>query len=199
MKPHVSSIREMNSHKLTWDDWIPVLEDELEKEMQHDVSATPRDRKTVEARRLYDCDKLETMGSSAYCVISSIIKGKLQSITCWRILTNAGMDSTVLKRVSMWSKIMNTPKTILVELSKLKDGKIVKRLWNKNKKTPITSQEIRKAGEKKKGDAKGETFTKAEQALERAFGSIAVLKNVELTAADRKRLEELRDEIEGLL
>ena len=28
----------------------------------HDVSAKPQDRKTVEARILYDCDKLETMG-----------------------------------------------------------------------------------------------------------------------------------------
>jgi HD superfamily phosphohydrolase YqeK len=28
----------------------------------HDVSASPQDRKTVEARILYDCDKLETMG-----------------------------------------------------------------------------------------------------------------------------------------
>jgi HD superfamily phosphodiesterase len=137
----------MNSQKLTWQDWIPVLEDELEKEMQkapdisqvhatdhihrvwhrclrigqdlgadllvlvaatylhdlgrhyiqdkvhgalsaeiaepvlerigfpndkraavlhaigvHDVSATPQDRKTIEARILYDCDKLETVG-----------------------------------------------------------------------------------------------------------------------------------------
>ena len=28
----------------------------------HDVAATPQDRKTVEARILYDCDKLETVG-----------------------------------------------------------------------------------------------------------------------------------------
>jgi HD superfamily phosphodiesterase len=28
----------------------------------HDVSASPQDRKTVEARILYDCDKLETVG-----------------------------------------------------------------------------------------------------------------------------------------
>ena len=137
----------MDTEKISWEDWIPVLEDELEKEMQkapeisqvhatdhihrvwsrclrigqdlgadlmvlvaatylhdlgrhyiqdkvhgalsaeiaepvlqridfphekreavlhairvHDVSATPQDRKTVEARILYDCDKLETVG-----------------------------------------------------------------------------------------------------------------------------------------
>jgi HD superfamily phosphodiesterase len=137
----------MNSEKFSWENWIPVLEAELEKEMQkapeiskvhatdhihrvwhrclkigqeldadlivlvaatylhdlgrhyiqdkvhgalsadlaepvlerigfpnekreavlhvirvHDVSASPQDRKTVEARILYDCDKLETMG-----------------------------------------------------------------------------------------------------------------------------------------
>jgi HD superfamily phosphodiesterase len=137
----------MGAQKISWEDWIPVIEDELEKEMQkapeisqvhatdhihrvwqrclkigqdlgadlivlaaaaylhdlgrhyiqdkvhgalsaemaepvlekisfphekrdavlhairvHDVSANPRDRKTVEARILYDCDKLETVG-----------------------------------------------------------------------------------------------------------------------------------------
>ena len=139
--------RVMDTEKISWEDWIPVLEDELEKEMQkapeisqvhatdhihrvwsrclrigqdlgadlmvliaatylhdlgrhyiqdkvhgalsaeiaepvlqridfphekreavlhairvHDISATPQDRKTVEARILYDCDKLETVG-----------------------------------------------------------------------------------------------------------------------------------------
>jgi len=137
----------MSSEKISWEDWIPVLESELKKEMQkapaisqvhatdhihrvwhrclgigrdlgadltvlvaatylhdlgrhyiqdkvhgalsaekaepvlerigfphekraavlhairvHDVSATPQDRKTLEARILYDCDKLETVG-----------------------------------------------------------------------------------------------------------------------------------------
>ncbi len=137
----------MSSEKISWEDWIPVLEGELKKEMQkapaisqvhatdhihrvwhrclgigrdlgadltvlvaatylhdlgrhyiqdkvhgalsaekaepvlerigfphekraavlhairvHDVSATPQDRKTLEARILYDCDKLETVG-----------------------------------------------------------------------------------------------------------------------------------------
>jgi HD superfamily phosphodiesterase len=137
----------LGTEKISWEDWIPVLEDELEKEMQkapaiskvhatdhihrvwhrclkigqdlgadlmvlvaatylhdlgrhyiqdkihgalsaeiaepvlerigfppgkreavlhairvHDVSATSQDRKTVEARILYDCDKLETVG-----------------------------------------------------------------------------------------------------------------------------------------
>jgi HD superfamily phosphodiesterase len=137
----------MDVERMSWEDWLPVLEDELEKEMQkapaisqvhatdhihrvwhrclrigqdlsadllvlvaatylhdlgrhyiqdkahgalsaakaepvlerigfphkkreavlhairvHDVSAAPQDRKTVEARILYDCDKLETVG-----------------------------------------------------------------------------------------------------------------------------------------
>ena len=96
---------------------------------------------------------------------------------------------------------LGTPKSILVELAKLKDENTVARLWSKSKAEALTIPEIRKAAKPsgKSKDGAGETVSATERAIDRAFSSLAVLETKELSDEERGRLVELQGTIDKLL
>lgn len=107
---------------------------------------------------------------------------------------------TLPEEVKAESIALDTPKTILVELSKLNDEKTITRLWRRSKSEALSVAQIRAAKTKKTQPADdSEPPSPTGRAFERAFNALAILKVADLTDDDRGRLMDLRAAIDALL
>jgi ParB family chromosome partitioning protein len=97
----------------------------------------------------------------------------------------------------------DTPKSILVELTSIKDEKLIKKLWARSKKEALSIADIRRvrdAAKKHKEAAEEEAeLSLQERMIRRAFDALEVLKNKPLSEAERARLVELQAKIAAML
>ena len=105
-----------------------------------------------------------------------------------------------LKRESI---ALDTPKSILVELSSIKDQQLIKKLWARSKKEALSIADIRRvrdAAKKHKEAAEEEAeLSLQERMIRKAFDALEILKDKPLTEAERARLTELQAKIATIL
>ena len=96
---------------------------------------------------------------------------------------------------------LDTSKTILIELSTINDGAVIRKLWNKSKKESLSIADIRRVRDAvKHGKKEVEVeLTREERALRQAFDALEFLKDRPLSETERTRLNELRVKIATLL
>ena len=105
------------------------------------------------------------------------------------------------EEVKQESIALDTPKTILIELSTINDGAAIRKLWNKSKKESLSIADIRRVRDAvKHGKKEVEVeLTREERALRQAFDALEFLKDRPLSETERTRLNELRVKIATLL
>ncbi|MEA3639971.1 MAG: ParB/RepB/Spo0J family partition protein [Lamprobacter sp.] len=101
------------------------------------------------------------------------------------------------------SVVADTPKSILIELSSIKDEPVVRRLWKRYRNSDLTIADIRRvrdAGKNKKGATEELTGINIEERnIRKAIGAIATLVEKPLTDQERSLLVELQQRIQTLL